>query len=284
MDFKEHVTKTIEYIETPKEIQTKFTQYSKIYPFATECITQYLKNSLPINSKNALTVLSSSDQVFNLLINGVEDITTFDINLLTYYFHELKKAYIIKNNYSTFINAINESYYSRKTFLETILNPLEEIAIYMNQDVYLFWKTLKEKNIDFKELQYPNHTFYQVKIDNEYIENDDKYTKLQSILKNGFPFTFYNCSIMELDKILIENFDYMIFSNIYDYIRTFIPEKECQKIYYQYIKEKIVPYLTEKGNIMFSYRYNLMDEFIEEKLKKIPISGKVASAYILKKD
>ena len=35
-----------------------------------------------------------------LYLNGVEDITTFDINLLTYYFHELKKAYIIKNNYT----------------------------------------------------------------------------------------------------------------------------------------------------------------------------------------
>ena len=283
MNFKQDVCRTIEFIEG-QEQELKFSKYSKIYPFTTECIDGYLKPSLPNHAKSALTVLSSSDQLFNLLLNGVENITTFDINLLTYYYFELKKAYIINNDYISFINLIKQSHFTRIPFLVFLVEKLDEIGISMNRDAYLFWKELKEAGCQFGYLQYSNHSFFSVKDDNSYIENEQKYNQLQSILKNGFSFSFYNCSIMQLDQLLCEEFDYMNFSNIYDYSHKFIYGKESEKVFYRYIKEKILPYLKEHGNAMIAYTYFTKNEFLENQdLRRISIYRKHATAYVLKK-
>ena len=62
------------------------TSYSKVYLWTNENIDAYL-NIVDISSKeNALSVLASGDQTFNLITKGIMNIDTFDTNKLTEYF------------------------------------------------------------------------------------------------------------------------------------------------------------------------------------------------------
>ena len=284
MNWKEHALETKKSIYDLEGKTMKFSKYSEVYPFATECINGYLKSSLPKNAKNALTVLSSSDQLFNLLVNGVEEITTFDINLVTYYYFELKKAYIMKNNYESFVDLIRKSYNFKTSFLGLLVNQMDDYAQYMSKDTYNFWNELKKLNMNFTYLQYMNSSLFQVREDNEYVEDEKKYETLRSILKNGFNHSFYNCSIMQLDQLLCKQFDYMNFSNIYDYSKNFIQDTQPRNVFYQYIKEQILPYLKEQGNTMITYTYSTKNDFLENQdLSRISIYGKHSTAYVFKK-
>ena len=59
-----------------------FTKYQKVYFSTNENINEYIK-FINQNSKDALTVLSSGDHVFNLIKEDILNIDTFDTNSLT---------------------------------------------------------------------------------------------------------------------------------------------------------------------------------------------------------
>jgi len=63
----------------------KFREFGKNYFWTNENIAGYL-DLVDFEGKiNALSVLASGDQAFNLVTNGIMDIDTFDINALSEY-------------------------------------------------------------------------------------------------------------------------------------------------------------------------------------------------------
>lgn len=74
-----------------------------VYLWTNENVRGY--QNLFEGKKNVLSVLSSGDQIFNMLLKGVIKIDTFDNNGLTEYFTlGLKKAMILKYSYEEFLN------------------------------------------------------------------------------------------------------------------------------------------------------------------------------------
>ena len=69
--------------------------YSNVYLFATENISGFTKK-LSFNDNNVLTVCSSGDQAFNLILNGANSVDLFDINIFTKYYFTLKEL-LLKN-------------------------------------------------------------------------------------------------------------------------------------------------------------------------------------------
>ena len=77
-----------------------FAGFQKTYFFTNENINAYLNLVDLTDKNNALTVLASGDQLFNLINKEITEIDTFDINKLTeYYVFGIRMAMIEKYNY-----------------------------------------------------------------------------------------------------------------------------------------------------------------------------------------
>lgn len=78
-------------LEKTKELIENYIKYhnafsNRVYSYTNENIKSYL-NNFDFNGKSsALSVLSSGDQVFNLIHNGITNIDTFDSNYLTEFY------------------------------------------------------------------------------------------------------------------------------------------------------------------------------------------------------
>ena len=70
------------------------TNFLSTYMFSNENINGFIKK-ISLNERQVLTVCSSGDQAFNLVLNGASKVDLFDINRFTKYYFYLKKAAII---------------------------------------------------------------------------------------------------------------------------------------------------------------------------------------------
>ena len=89
------IEKDYEKIDTSK--------YAGIYLFTNENVIKMI-NELSLESKKVFTVCSSGDHAFNFLLENVDSIELFDINILAEYIFYLKKAAIESLSYDEFID------------------------------------------------------------------------------------------------------------------------------------------------------------------------------------
>ena len=144
----EELYKTKELIENYIKYHNAFS--NRVYSYTNENIKSYL-NNFDFNDKNsALSVLSSGDQVFNLIHNGITNIDTFDSNYLTeFYSLGIKKAMILKYNYKDFLHKYLDlllGYYS--IYKESIF--IEKLLPYMDNRYAIFWNELVKFNYDLQ--------------------------------------------------------------------------------------------------------------------------------------
>ena len=102
-------------------------KYSPVYIFTTENITKVIKN-MNVCKKKVLTVSSSGDHIFNMLLNGASTIECYDINYFTKYYFYLKEATIRSLNYEEFQEfffnkrfSFNSKTFSNEVFFNKIL-------------------------------------------------------------------------------------------------------------------------------------------------------------------
>lgn len=187
-------------------------KFNSIYLFTTENIKGYM-NDLDLTNKKIITVTGSSDHILNTILKGTKKILTFDVNILTKYYMDLKLEAIKKLEFEEFINMFLKE--TENSFNYEIIKDLD-----LPKDSKEFWlkeMAKYENGLLLRKSNLFNTKYFNIdsKINQNIYLNKANY----DIIKNNLlevDITFINCSVEELE--IDEKYDYMFLSNISDYL------------------------------------------------------------------
>ena len=205
---------------------TNFDGYQDLYYQTNENIAEYLNLIDLTNKENALCVAGSGDQAFSLIYNGIKDIELFDVNKFTEYFIlGIKKAMILKYNYSEYINVLNKLI-SQMTMPSEINEILLDLLSYMEEPYKTFWQTILDYNNHLqKEAKINTNFMYGLNVNAglkiipqfcPYLENDTNFNYLKEKL-NTANIHFKYCNAINLADTFHKKYDLILLSNILDY-------------------------------------------------------------------
>lgn len=223
----EELYKTKKLIENYIKYHNAFS--NRVYSYTNENIKSYL-NNFDFNDKNsALSVLSSGDQVFNLIHNGITNIDTFDSNYLTeFYSLGIKKAMILKYDYKDFLHKYLDlllGYYS--IYKESIF--IEKLLPYMDSRYAMFWNELVKFNYDLQSNNSDKRLLIsdivtkrfimkdRIKLYNNYLFSNEDYEILKDNLLNS-KINFSCLDILDISNKFNNKYDFILLSNIFDYL------------------------------------------------------------------
>lgn len=245
------------FIENSDKYYGSFSNYSRVYDFTTENIKESIGwyNS----SDRILTVLSSGDHVFDYLLRGASDIESFDVNVITKYFFNLKRALIENMNFSDFESIIDN-------LLPFALHNLESFSL--DPDIYAFWdfyRRNKEPKMYNKAIigVYPKGSKqYNIYFDKE------NYQRLKSILKSGITIPFHNADVLKLSHSIKGKLKEINLSSIY----SLVSKKNVPKVV-----RRLNPFLEDEGKILFySFGREENETYLKYGLSGRSINGKDA--------
>ncbi|MBQ9834436.1 MAG: DUF3419 family protein [Bacilli bacterium] len=235
---------------------TFFEEYSRFYDFTNEKLFA-LFELLKLNGKeSALTVLSSGDHVFNLILQGINTVTTFDCNRLTeYYALGFKKTAIEILNYEQFIELFCPYGYSA---VSSKLNELEKEVIKNMPLAYRkFWESFLNMRREYEynpsvfHLTYSTSNFAKALSNNKYLLNAEMYNALKRKISNA-KIEFVATNITDVPK-LFGRYDYIDFSNVLYFYQGIFPEESAKKAI-NLVKSVYENNLNKDG--LFKYYYN----------------------------
>ena len=241
---------------------TNYCAYNKFYKMTNENQLSLWKNFELSSDKQVLTVLSSGDQMFNLINKGVTDIDTFDINRLTeYYALGFKKRAIEALTYFQFEKLF--CLYKKKMDLE------EYVIGNMDGEYKWFWQeykyALKQQGYDASifDLAISSEPGIWRHRTNNYLETETAFSSLQQKLINA-NIKFQCANIKDLPT-KFGTYDLIYLSNIFDYYDEILyPQYSCEialKKAIELTKEIFAKNLKTSGEMLFSY---FGDAFIYE--------------------
>jgi len=202
-------------------------KFNSIYLFTTENIKGYM-DEIDLTNKKIITVTGSSDHILNAILKGTKEILTFDVNILTKYYMDLKLEAIKKLTFEEFKKVfIYENEKSLNYDLIKELNLPKESKEFWDKEMSKYDNGLLLRKSNLFNIKYfnPNSKIKQ----NGYL-NKENYDIIKSKLFD-VDIKFINCSIEELE--IDKNYDYMFLSNISDYLDLIFKEdtlKEYQKV------------------------------------------------------
>lgn len=237
-----------------------FRTYSPGYFFTTEGIRDYL-SKINFEKDQALTVLSSGDQIFNLALEGVKSIDAFDINRLQYFTFWLKYAMIMSLSYYDFKKAnLNRFYLASPGFFELML---EQIKSYLPEDVYEYYRKLAE----YQQTTFPYLSYlYRGKIeydsyDNAYASLEEAYLLTRKNLKET-EIQLHFGDMKHISQEFSSNYDVILLSNVLEYEMREGHETED-------FKNLLLPYypkLKENGILVNYFCFTEIDRISWDKL------------------
>lgn len=237
-------------------------QYQSIYMFTTENIKGVTK-ILDVKEKDILTVSSSGDHIFNMLLKGAKSIEAYDINLFSKYYFYFKESAIrtlTRDEFICFFFGKNYSFREQRFNEEIYLKILKNIK---DSDSKFFFdvlgRSVGSKKLFKSELFFSNYYSKNTYIEcNDYLKDDDSYKKLQQILKS-YNYKFYNLNIFDdISIIKDKKYDIIYLSNILDRIIGKNKLDTVKKI--KKIILKLKEHLTINGILSVCYLYNYLDE------------------------
>lgn len=250
-------------------------EYSRIYTFTTENISDYLKH-FELKNKSLLTVGSSGDQVLNAFYHGARDITLYDINPYAKYYTYLKIAAILSLTYQEFkaffFKHGEKRYYNKYMFTKELYNKLSSTLRLLDYESILFFDELFNSfSVDeirsslFNDDEVRNKV---IKGFNIYLRDEESYNKLKSIIA-GISLKYIQGDMYE-DEIP-GKYDNIFLSNISNAAK--FPE-------YKALLERITSCnLSSTGSAQIAYLWDIyFDETYYEKdwfdIYKLPIVKK----------
>jgi len=270
-----------------------FSGYQKTYFTTNENIKAYLDLVNLDDYNNALTVLASGDQLFNLINKGILEVDTFDINKFTeYYVFGLRMAMIDKYNYKDYLKVFNKLL-DEKTSFEELNDILYGLLPFMDMKYREFWKEILDYNYilqkDAKERLNITRMLFFGFLDNNhfnnYLLNDEEYNKLKSNL-NRAKISFSATNAVDLYKKNNKKYDLVLLSNILDYIYSHLGvnwdinkfvgrlTKICSEnyiIFLHYLFDYYSNNYTKQHNLIYGAKN--LDKLLEKyPVEKIPFS------------
>lgn len=235
------------------ENRKRFSKYSKMYIMTTENITGYYKY-FDFKNKKVLTPTSSFDHALNAILKEASEVTTFDINRLSYYMANLKLAAVKALTYDEFIEFfLSDNAFSYEIY-KKICNYLDKNIISYFNGIY---KHFNYNGQAIKESFLFHHGHKNLVTDNIYLL-DNNYDILKEKVKN-IKVVFINTSILKLSKHIKKKYDLIFLSNISDYAKTIFKENYLKE-YFDFIKNDITKLLNKNGMIQAAYIYDYGDD------------------------
>lgn len=260
------IRQAIYLIEDVGKAILNIQRYSPVYMFTTENLSGVMK-SLDVCGKSVLTVSSSGDHIFDMLLNGATVVESYDINYFTRFYFYLKEAAIKALSYNEFLDfffpskfSFNSKVFDNEVFFRKILPNIK------NEDAAIFWKTLfsryKGKRLYNSKLFIQGYYSKSTYIDCiNYLKNEDNYRRLQHKLA-GYDYKFYWINIFnDDDKLPDKKYDIIYLSNVLD--------KLCCKDELSYLDKvrkiicRLKRHLTDKGILGICYLYYYLDDYWE---------------------
>lgn len=224
----EQTKKLIEIYKNNPTFGIHRSEYNQIYFFSNENIKGYIDAAAPKKDQRALSVLSSGDHAFNLIAKGVLNVDTFDLNKLTeYYALGLKFALISKCNYNDFLDTYY-NLFSLFTSTEQILSNISDLLPHMDEKYREYWQEIqnfyykdtkqciKKYNL-FQAIAKEELDIFKARNYNEYLLNQKNYELFKANLMQT-NITFTHANALEIPKKFNGQYDYILLSNILDYI------------------------------------------------------------------
>lgn len=238
--------------------------YQKFYGFTNERINDYLNFAEIKANQKALTVLASGDQAFNLISKGIKDIDTFDINKLTeYYVFGLKMSLISKYNYYEFL-VIYSKLLNKNSSREEVSSIIYDALPYMDKAYRIYWQKILDIYTALDKDSHHSRNLFEIlmmcpidmkkmPIYNSYLSNEETYNLFkQNLLKSNITFT--HCNAINLSEHFNKEYNYLLLSNILDYIHNYWElgwDKEKLNIYIESLK----PILANNSTIFLHYSF-----------------------------
>jgi len=239
------------YLLKHKEFSYDFGNYSRIYNMTTENISGFL-NNYDLKDKRVLTVAGSGDQRLNAYLLGASDVTCFDVNPFCELHLRLKDTAIKILNYDDFVKFFG--LFDLRTFFDR--NIFNELSSYLDYETYLFYDFIMNNSSNIK----PDDVYFDfnnklslMKVVNNYINNEN-YNKLSKILRKEH-LNFININVDNLPELLKgEKFDFILLSNISDYIHMIYSEYDLEK--FRDLINRLMDLLNLYGVIQVGYIYS----------------------------
>ena len=236
------------------------SMFDMIYPFTNENINGMF-DCFNFKEKDCLSILGSSDQVFDMFLRGAKSVTAFDINPLTKYLFYLKRAALranlTKEEYLSFFWCSQDYTESLKSFNE---KTFVKIVPFLKGNSYKFWTNLftrykgykiREENCLFSFDEYKRPTLEKT----VHYLNDKEFKKIKE-MSPSIKITFINQNLKDL--VLNKYYDLMYFSNLIQYANSiFNPDT----LYETKLEEEKAA-LQEFKNFIMRYQANLNDDCI----------------------
>jgi len=277
-------------------IENSYNQdlFDFIYPFCNENIKELL-SYFNLKDKDCLSVLASSDQIFDMYLKGAKSITTFDINKLTFYYYNLKKAAIMAglsfDDYKEFFcfEEYDNHRSNKNVFSYEVFNIIKK---YLDKESYIFWVQLYNC-FSAKEIRVPFGLFTYDEPSNQILQktvgyfNEDSYKELQASI-HKLNIHFIPVNIKSLPAYLDTKFDFMYFSNIIQYCDSMfadyegidiINNKKLKLIKMKNVLTYLTKYLKDNGYMVAGYLYE--PKYIDQ---DIPIFNKQLRTEVFKEE
>ena len=222
---------------------------SKMWPMTNKNLKEVHK-LFDLNDKSVLTVTSSGDHILEAMLAGAKTVDSFDINLLTRYYFELKKAMIKTYKlklYTDIIQSFSYGFISKKNY--------KKIRENLNKKYRKFWDEIiaYEYSNDSADLANLYNAIISPKHFNlvSYLSKEN-YLQLKTNLSD-YNINFINSDLFSLDLKLDKTYDLIYLSNIYAYADkyTYSGIKKVK----DYAKCRLFPYLNSGGTIVYAYLY-----------------------------
>ena len=228
----------------------RFKDFCSFYFMTTENIKGY-NQFFNYDNKRVLTVCGSGDQTLNAILNGAKTVNVFDINKAALYHLLLKKTaieYLSRDEFMHFYESCLSKYHYDK------IKPYLDVEVRAFFDyLYLFvygYRGLEDLGIYLRDdMVYSD--MYDV---NEYCTSFG-YSELQHNLAKA-KINLFHSNLLSLSDKLDEQYDIMLFSNIFDYLLLDAVGVEKFNIYRQYIIDHFNKNLSDEGQILLSYAYS----------------------------
>lgn len=239
-----------------------FSKYSKGYLWTNENIKEYINKKYISEYNSALSVTASGDHLFNLILNNVLNIDTFDTNTLTEYnVLGLKKALIEKFKYNDFLT-ICELIANNMLTLEETTYLIKDLLPLMDKKYRKYWQNIFEYNY---QLQKNNDEYLDlfamlfININeknnfirrNSYLMGKDNYDKFkENMMRANINFYCIN-AINILDTFPNQKYDVILLSNILDYITINWNYEQLKKF-----EDELLFITNNNGKIFLAYLLN----------------------------
>lgn len=239
-----------------------FSKYSKGYLWTNENIKEYINKKYISEYNSALSVTASGDHLFNLILNNVLNIDTFDTNTLTEYnVLGLKKALIEKFKYNDFLT-ICELIANNMLTLEETTYLIKDLLPLMDKKYRKYWQKISEYNyqlqknndecLDLFAMLFINITEKNNFIRrNSYLMGKDNYDKFkENMMRANINFYCTN-AINILDTFPNQKYDVILLSNILDYITINWNYEQLRKF-----EDELLFITNNNGKIFLAYLLN----------------------------